>query len=194
MNNIIDHVTAIVWHLDRKKFTQIALSIMIGATAVLGIIIYTQHRRDKKFKLAMKNINTQREEVKKILEKNDIIKQYQERAEQVLAQDKNFLLATYIDNELIAPLQLTQKPRRISTNIPENLRDLGYQEVKADLEFTNLDMKQLVDLLEKLEKNNRIDIKKLDITKSKQQPKIDIALTISTIEHRTGTSVNLESE
>jgi|GEM_PF-1072416 len=194
MNNIIDHITDVIWHLDGKKFTQIALGIMIGATAVLGTIIYTQHRRNKKFKIAMETINKQRKDVKELLEKNEIIKQYQEQAEKVLAQDKTFLFKGYIEDNLLKSLQLTAKPYKVDTNIPENLRELGYQEVTANLEFINLDMKQLVDLLEKLEKTNRIDIKKLEITKSKQQPKIDVALTISTIEHRTGTSVDVESE
>jgi type II secretory pathway component PulM len=53
-------------------------------------------------------------------------------------------------------------------------------------------MKQLVDLLQELEQNNRIDIKNLDITKSKKQATIDVQIIITTLQQKIETSEETE--
>jgi len=74
------------------------------------------------------------------------------------------------------------------------LRGQGYQEVAIDAVLDNIDMKQLTELLHDLENKDRIVIKRIEIDKNKQHPTINVSLTISTLELKTGTMEVLETE
>lgn len=195
MSQLINQVTDFFWNLDKKNFNQIAIGLLAGVTLILGGTIYIQFRRVKSFKKEMIAVNKNRERIKEILVKNEVIKMQRTRAEEILATDKQFKLKEYIDT-LLSKLQLQTnlKSVLITPNDLENLRVQGYEEVRMDLDLINLNMKQLVDLLDELEQKDRIDIKKLEITKSKQQPAIDVVLTISTLQHKVGTTEVFETE
>ncbi len=55
-------------------------------------------------------------------------------------------------------------------------------------------MKQLVDFLNELEQNNRISIKRLEITKSKTGQTIDVQMTISTLQQKIEASEEIGTE
>ncbi len=195
MSQLINQVTDFFWNLDKKNFNQMAIGLLAGVTLILGGTIYGQFRRVKSFKKEMIAVNKNRERIKEILEKNEVIKMQRTRAEEILATDKQFKLKEYIDTLLSKfQLQTNLKSVLITPNDLENLRVQGYEEVRMDLDLINLNMKQLVDLLNELEQKDRIDIKKLEITKSKQQPAIDVVLTISTLQHKVGTPEVFETE
>ena len=74
------------------------------------------------------------------------------------------------------------------------MRTQGYHEDQLDATIENISMQELVVLLNDLERKARIIIKKIDITKEKQQPTIDVSLIISTLSPATGTSEGFEAE
>ena len=195
MNSIINQITDFFWNLDKKQFNHIVIGLLAGTTLILGTTIYLQFRRARSFKKEMAVINNNRTSIKEILEKNEQIKMQQKRAEEILAKDKQFKLKEYFETLLntMQP-QPNLKSDPITTKDLENLRAQGYEEVGMDAELVNLNMKQLVDLLSALEQNERIDIKKLEITKSKQQPTIDVMLTIGTLQHKATTAEVFEAE
>lgn len=196
MSQITNQVTDFFWNLDKKKFNQITIGLLTGTTIILGGIIYLQFRRTSHFKKEMNIINKNRERVKEILEKNELIKMQRARAEEILAQNKQFKLKQYIEDDLLKQLNLgaNLKSDPVSINDLENLRAQGYEEVRMVLDLININMKQLIDLLDILEHNNRIVLKKLEITKSKQQPTIDVTLTMSTLQHKAGAAEVFEAE
>ena len=61
----------------------------------------------------------------------------------------------------------------------------GYTEIKLDVGLSGLNMKQLVDLLYKIEQNERVYTKDLKIIKNLKSPTIDVTLVIATFEATT---------
>jgi beta-lactamase regulating signal transducer with metallopeptidase domain len=60
-----------------------------------------------------------------------------------------------------------------------------YRESILKVELSDMNMKQLCELLDELNKNKRINTKELEITKSKTAKRsINVALTIATLEPR----------
>jgi hypothetical protein len=195
MNQMINQVTDFFWDLDKKQFNRLALGLIAGALLLLGGTIYLQFRRARFFKKEMTAINVNRTRIKEILEKNEQIKMQQKRAEEILAKDKQFKPKEYLEI-LLNKLQLMSnlKSSQLNTNDLEKLRAQGYEEVRIEFELININTKQLVDLLSELEKNDRIDIKKVEITKTKQQPTISAILIISTLQHKATTTEVFEVE
>jgi hypothetical protein len=197
MNPFIGHITDFFWNLDRKQFNQIAIGILSASLIILVGGLYWQHSKTKHFKAEMNAANNSRTRVKEILEKNELVKIQRQRAEELLNKDTKFLLKEYFEkltNSMQLQTNLKTEPFPIITNL-ENVRAENYEEIHIEAEFVNINMKQLVDLLHALEQNERIVIKKLEIIKPRpQQPTIDAALTISTIQHKTGTAQVVEAE
>jgi len=195
MNQIIQYIINFFWKLDNKTFNRLLMGAIATVILIFGILIYTQSKAIRRFKREMVSVNNDRMRTKEILEKNELLKKQQKRAEEILAQDKKFKLKEYIE-DLVTQSKLMQnlKADPVTINELEHLRSQGYEEVRMEAELINLNMKQLVDLLHELEQNNRIDIKRLEITKSKKQPTIDVQLTISTLQQKAEASEEFETE
>lgn len=195
MNQFVKHITDFFWNLDRKQFNQIAIGILSTSLIILVGGLYWQHSKTKRFKADMNAVNNSRTRVKEILEKNELIKIQKQRAEELLNKDTKFLLKEYFQ-KLTTNLQLQAN---LKLDVPiirdlEAMRAEGYEEVLMNAEFSNINMKQLVDLLHELETNELIIIKKIEITKPGLPPTINVALTISTVQHKTGTAQVVEAE
>lgn len=195
MNQFVGHITDFFWNLDKKQFNQIAIGVLSTSLVIFIGGLYWQHRRTKSFKAEMITVNNSRMRVKEILDKNELIKMQQHRAEEILDKDTKFFLEDYFD-KLIKSMQLQSN---VKLDIPitqdlENEHAEGYVEVHIDAEFFNINMKQLVNLLQELEKNERIVIRKLEITKPGPQPTINVVLTISTVQHKMRPPQSVEAE
>ena len=55
-------------------------------------------------------------------------------------------------------------------------------EIKLDVSFGDINMKELVELLYKIEQNERVYTKDLKITKNLKKPSIDVSMVIATFE------------
>ena len=195
MNHIMQTITNFFWQLDNKRFNQVLIGSISLLTMSFGLFLYFQFNTIRRLKRTMVTINTERMQTKELLEKNELLNRQKKRAQEIINQDKNFFLKKYfleivnkfslIKNLKVAPV------REISL---ENLRSQGYEEVRIEAEFVNLNMKQLVDFLNELEQNNRISIKRLEITKSKTGQTIDVQMTISTLQQKIEASEEIGTE
>jgi len=194
MNQIMRPIINFFRQLDNRTFNRMLMVIISGIILIFGTLLYTQLKAVRRYKREMVSINNERMHIKEILEKNELLKKQQKRAKEILAQNKNFFLTEYIEN-LAKQLKLNLKAYPITVIDLENLRSQGYEEVRMEAELINLNMKQVVDLLHELEQNNIIDIKRVEITKSKKQPTtIDLALTISTLQQKAEVAEEFETE
>lgn len=194
MSQIINQITDFFWALDKKRFNQITIGVLVGTTLILGGTLYFQWRRIAASKKTMTDINKNRDEIRKILERNEVIKKHQEHAKEIIAQEPDFYLIRYFQ-ELLDKMHLDKNLE--SKDLQVNRAPLAtpdFVEESIEPRLVDLNMEKLVSLLDALEKKERIIIKRVVITKSKKPQAIDVGLSISTIKAAgtTGASEDLE--
>jgi len=107
-----------------------------------------------------------------------------EQVNAMLAQDPDFKIGKYLSDLLIS-FHIAEKKREPSSTVRED----GYQEVSMYTELANMNMKQLTELLDKIEQNKRVYLKTINIVKAKgKADAIDVALTIGTLQSKAETA------
>lgn len=180
--NIFLPIKNFIINLNEKQFYKyfgIFLSILF---VVLGILVYRHSSQITLLQKKIRRVNQQREEAQKILQQNLNVMQQQQSVNEILAQEPQFKIMQYfvqVINELNLKQFNTKEPGLNSDNIDNN-----YAEDKLVAGFSGIDMKQLCDLLNRIEKNERIYTKEITITKSLKTPTIDVILIIATLRER----------
>lgn len=157
----------------------------IGAFAIImfGFMYYfysSVHGLEQR----ISRINRQREETRTILQKHALVKQQQAEVDAILAKDSSFRIKEYftsVINEL-GLMNNATKPAEVTE--PQDLTP-NYAEIKLDASFSDINMKQLVELLYKIEQNERIYTKELVITKAQKGRSLDVTLVIATLQQKT---------
>jgi len=175
-NKIIDFIKS----FDEKE--QQRFMVITGSVILLfvGIFMYRYYSNISQLQKRLHHVNQQREAARVILEQYDAVLQQQAKVAEILEQDKNFKIKQYLASVLqsLNLASLMSKDPEISSH---DLVD-GYSEIKLDASFTGMNMKQLINLLMVIEQNERVYIKDLKITKSRNTPTIDVSLVIATFE------------
>ena len=146
----------------------------------LGLGTYLHHRRVSFYKNQLKKIDTLRSKTKKILSDYQMVKAQQEKVEQLLAENKDFLigeayqklvkrvgLSAYIKDETAPTTQETVS---------------GKREVQISSNFSGISMKQVTDLLSQIANMPQLFTKELIIKKTPQAQSVDLDITIATLE------------
>jgi hypothetical protein len=193
MIKLLEPVTDFFFNIDQKNFRHMLIATLGSVIMLFLLLLYLQFNSVKKIKREMKKVNNERIQTKELLEKNEILKKQQIRVEELIAQDKQFKLKEFID-QMLEKLNISIKTSSIRPKELENLRSQGYEEIRMEMELVKLNTKQLTDLLNQLQQSKRIDIKKLEITKSKKDPTIDVQLIITTLQKKTEATDELEAE
>jgi len=176
----LEKITNYLKNLDTKELYRL-LGIVFGVITLLIIaLIYSYYRSIGQLQQQLATTNKNRDEVRTILEKYDTVLQQQKKVDEILSQDKTFKLKDYFNNvvEALGISRLISKEAELSS------ADLvpNYAEIKLDVSFSEMNMKQLSDLLYKIEQNERVYTKDLKITKNLKNPTIDVSLVIATFE------------
>lgn len=163
--------------LDEKEFFKYG-ALFLGAICLLATGIITRYYlKTSSLQKQMKRVNGLREEVKQILERYERVQKQRDEVNTLLEKDEDFILEEYIER-LRSQLRLTYviESRTVAP------RDDVYQEIAINAKFTNMNMRELTELLQALEKNKRVYTKDLDIVKSKSRPgTLDVSITIATL-------------
>lgn len=175
----LEPVKIFVNKIDLKTFYIYMAVYGAACFALCLLMVFYYYSSVGTLQKKIKNINAYREEVHEILEKYAIIKLQQTVVEEMLAKDPNFKIAeTFV--KFLVELNLTDKEdarREINiTDLEEN-----YRKIELNAKFKDMTMQELTLLLEKIEQNPRIATNRLEITKIKDKPLIEVGLTISTL-------------
>lgn len=182
----VDKVFDFIVTLDKKEFLKYTY-ITVGAIIVIAsFITYRHFSKLDSLKKELSQVNTSREEAKVILTKEVEVKRQKAIVDEIFEKDTKFKILDYF-NSVTTQLGLDRniRNRDLTANDLETLSTQGYQEVKLTIKFTDLNMKQLTDILDEFEKNERIYTKSLEITKSSKTPTIDVDLVIATLQPKT---------
>lgn len=182
--NIVTQIRDFLDNLDSKDFFK-----YIGITCAVillfvSIIIYRFYSNVNYYKKQMQALNMQREEIGELLEKAALIKEQKQEVNAILEADPNFKIEGYFIKVLD---QLNLSSKQVSTTVATQERgDKNYNESTLTAKFTDINMKELCELLNVFEQNKRIYTKFLEIQKSRKSPRtLEVQLTIATLKLRT---------
>lgn len=179
-NNIRNYIT----NLDQKEFYKIT-GIALGAVLVimLGIMYYT-HTRVSYWRKRINVINEERDEIRTILEKDQLVTGQRAQVNAMLTENPDFKIQGYF-TDLVNKLGFTGNKAPTTSPSLGDRDDQEYREALLNAKFDAINMKQLCELLDELEHYDRIYIKELEIIKSKKvADAITVNLTIATLQRK----------
>ena len=182
---ILKSMSEFLDNLDLRDFYKY-IGIALGITLLfVSFIVYRFYSNVGYYKKQIQSISNQREEIQELLEKAALIKEQKKDVNNILEAEPNFKIAGYFDN-VLAELQLTsKKDKENEVTPPQELGEQDYNERILSAYFSNMNMKELSELLNVLEQNKRVYTKELEMQRSqKKPPSLKVKLTIATLEPR----------
>jgi hypothetical protein len=177
---IIDTIQSFIESLEERDFYKyLALSITV-ILGILFLVFFMYYRATNSIIDRITTINDLRENVQQILTASKKVKKQREEIDTILAQDENFKIGAYFDKTLTA-LRLSDKSQPPDYSHIDHTG--AYRENILRAKLTDMTMKDLAELLNDIEKNQRVYTKELEITKSRKG-NLDINLTIATLERK----------
>lgn len=165
--------------MDSKTFLYSLIGYLGACTLLFTLMIFYYYSSIHSLQKKIKSLNSTREEVLAILETAELVKQQRLMVEETLAKDTDFKIGGYFKNLLI---KLNLKDKEIAEETSTADLEENYRKSELNAKFEDMTMKELTELLQEIEHNSRIAMERLEITKSKKQPKtIEVNLTISTL-------------
>ncbi|MCL4379875.1 hypothetical protein M1466_00065 [Candidatus Dependentiae bacterium] len=182
LKQAFDSFISLLDQLSNRRLWQV-IAGTVGIIIVLVALIILQVQRTQKFySRQMAHVNDARQETSELLAHNELLAQQQIKVETMLAQDRNFKLKEFVDSA-IQRLGLAAAATSQELGMQETIisRTGQYTEVQLTITLSNINTKQLVDCLAEFEGNERVYVKKIEITKAKQQPVISAVIVIATL-------------
>jgi len=179
---LVEQFKAVLDGLAEKKF----YTYLLAAFGVIFVLIvlfigYYFYARSGWY-AELDELNTLREtKVKTIITQKLQLQQQKQKINEMLKDDPGFLIGKYCA-ELLGSLELGKNNGKIGTPTKRDLPNTQYREESLEFSLSGINMKQLVELLEKLEVKKRVYLKKLEIAKSKVRTQaIDVDITMATL-------------
>lgn len=180
--NFINTLQEFVMGLEGKTRTRMLGIVFVVLFGLVGTWWYFHTSRIDGLIKKLASVNSLRLRTKKILAEHEQVKQQQQEVTTILEKEKNFKIVEYF-NAVLRDLGLQSLNSKQPVITEEDLQN-GYTEIKLDAGFTGMNTKQLSELLFKIEQNERVFTKELNITKSMKSPTIDVSLVIATLQPR----------
>jgi len=181
--NVVQKVKEFIVSFN-AQYLRWAMLVVAGILfLVMALLMYNFYSRLGTAQKKIQRTNQLRQETRSILERHERVKQQQNEVNRILEQDPTFKIKEYFTG-IVGQLGMSQQNTKQEVSDPQDLEN-GYSEIKLDASFTDINTKQLTDLLYKIEQNERIYTKELIVTKSLKSPTIDVTLIIATLQLKT---------
>jgi len=170
---------------DSRDFYKYLGAMLILITLVISLLGWFYYSSTREYLKQIQEINSQREEkVKKLFESHERILLEEKQVNKLLDEDPNFKIIQYVNDTLQnLGLDTLYKVTRETSPVERE----QYLEVKLPIPFASMNMQELCELLQELEKSKRIFTNDIDIQRSKKKPDtIDVTLEIATLRRKTG--------
>lgn len=164
--------------LEERVFYYYLIGFLVIMILISGGMLYYIYANTASYLSDIETINEERAtKIKRLLNKGMRIKAMQKEINHMLSEDKNFKISGEF-NKLSESLGIT--PAKTQTSQTD--LDDKYQESILIIDFTGITMRQLLTLLQAIEKIERIYAKQLDIARStKIENGLDVKLIIATL-------------
>lgn len=165
--------------LDMQRFYRYTLVFTGIVGIMLGLIVVQYYRKVTTLKKSIAAINQQREIARGILGSVQHVKKDQREVDELIRQSPDFNIIHRFKEMLGSNIQAP----KIDTELTG--REGKYQERTLNAKLVDMSMKELAELLQKIEQNKRVYPKVLEIVPSRKTPNaIDVNLSIATLEPR----------
>lgn len=166
--------------LDQKTFRNYALGAG-GGLLVLSIgIMYYNYRSVSTLIQALDDVNSERKKVKTILIDAKQVQKKQETVRKMLDENLSFKINQYL-TQVLETLHLSNK----SEPLTSGTRDIDdkHRETSVTVILNGMSMKEVTQLLQELEKKEKIYIKELSIERDKKRAEtVKVIISIGTLE------------
>lgn len=177
---LLNKIQNSIKNLDEKELIKYFTGFGLIVLGLIGLITYLNHSGVNKYKLKLQEINKERIKTKRILTDYKLVNQQKQKIEEILSADHNFYIAQAYNN-LIKKLGLSQYQSEEPTKSDGQIIS-GKIERILTFHLDAITMKQLTELLTQIAEIERLYPKELTIKKVPNSQKIDIDLTIATLQ------------
>lgn len=177
--SFLERLTRFLRHLDERELYRLIGAVIGGLLLLIVFFCYFYFSTVQTLQRRLKTINQKRAEALTILSKYEIVTQQQQRVDALLKEKPDFRIKHFFTEslqELGLHAMLKKEPEISSQDLVG-----GYREIKLEARLSGLSMKQVVELLDRIEQNERVYVKEITMT-LRQQNMLDILLTIATFE------------
>lgn len=179
--DLLNRVRTFIKNLDDRELIKYFAGFGLFILALIGLILYLNYSRTRTYTTKLKQINTERQRTKMILTDYKLVNLQKQKIEEILSSNNNFFIAQEYQNILknvgLARYQ-SEEPTKSDGHIIS-----GKIERILSSHLDAITMKQLTELLTRIAENERLYPKELTIKKVPNSQKIDIDLTIATLEN-----------
>jgi hypothetical protein len=166
--------------LSVKDFIIILLFFFLIFSLVIAGIIFFQFRKVSKLEERLKKINQSRSKVQLVLQNHAFVKQQQESVKEILEKEKYFMITEFFEG-VVKNLALDSKTKKEEFKSLDVDLNNGYEEERLESNFKDMNMKEVVRLLNQVEQEERVYVKKIELSKSPKAKKLDVNLVIATL-------------
>jgi len=180
----LETVQLFIGSLDQQRFYKYLAGVCGAIVTLAALIIFMYYSSISSLEDRIDAINRERLEVKRLMTTYQQVKLQRAQVDTLYEEDPGFRIAGYFE-KVLTKLNLTAK--KVMADQISHLEHEGkYEETLLKTQLTDMNTRQLCELLSELEQNKRIYTKELDVTKSKRKPKVlDVTLTIAALEPKT---------
>ena len=170
--------------LDANTFRNYAIAAGGTIATLIVALTYFYYQSTSSFVQDIEKVNEDRLEVRKLLANADRVKRQQVVVRKMLEENIDFKINGYLTN-VLEKLQIDRYAEPLtSTQTDQNEQ---YREDTASTTLTGISMKEVAELLQELEKTEKIYIKELSISRDKKRAgTVKVAITIGTLVPKVG--------
>jgi hypothetical protein len=152
---------------------------LVGNLLIVSGIFYYYYSAVGELNEQITDLNAKRSEMRILFERETRVKEQEAAVKKMLSEDTGFIIAKEF-KEICTKLNMQPNGEPIQS---ESLKLSGkYREYTLSARFDNVDMKQICELLQKIEEVKRIYTKSLDIVRGQGMPaKLNVTLVIGTL-------------
>jgi hypothetical protein len=184
MNPIINKTQEFLNSLDEKSFLKYVYGILGILILTSSFLTYRYFSKTSFLKEEWRKVNKTRREAQSLLTRDALVRRQKDLVDEILKKGKSFRIMQYLDQVLNnLGLKNNKGEVRGPTISPlKNVRSQDYVEISLEVSLRNINIKQLTDFLNEIEKNDRIYSKSLEITSTKKTKTIDVKIIIGTVQ------------
>ena len=188
INRLLARIESFLATQNSTMFRNYILVYISVFSALCGGLFFYHNYRTAVISKSVISLNLKRKKVQELLSRKLTVDEQQAKVDELIQQDKNFLIKYYFES-IIEQLNLGDKLAenpRVTMSESLMLKNKGYRELLLEVNLESLNMWQVTQLLEELEKNKRVYIKNLELESNDgAPPTVSLLLTVATLENNT---------
>lgn len=177
----LSKVRSFLSEMNSIEFRKFILIYMGAFTSVVGFLIFFYISQELTIKDQAKALNKYRTQVQQILTDYQKVAQQKESVSELLASTDTFYLQQFVQSSLETIGITTSSIGKVSSQTVN-----GYTEESVSVQLTDINTKELCELLQTIEETSRVYVKNVTITRIEGASSISASMFIATLKQSDG--------